>query len=354
MTHRMGMSQVKFKVRYNALLLREFTVDDMVRATGLNPESIRTELQRMKQEGLLTSQPHPDRPKRRGGPPALYRLTNDPKARLALSASIEAFYPPLPPADRPTSRHYLLVRQALDQAQTADDDVERKRLLSQAERDLEMAEQAEGGSLAPELIKAYLQYERARLAYLRDERFEAASNFQALCEFFSSIHDNSMVGHTREFLLCLEAKERHTVESSSGNARKALARCLIDVLDEERYRSDEAKYRTDSPLISLLIEQLRALSETAIESFVKDAVNQIIAASERGVEEAAERVTREAFASEKMYLTYSTAKLYQDELLLPVDRLPKGELRPIGFADQQLEDLVGRLPSRRDKGRKHA
>ncbi len=343
MTHRMGMSQVKFKVRHNALLLREFTVDDMVRATGLNAESVRTELQRMRKEGLVISQPRPDRPKRRGGPPALYRLTDDPRARLALSASIEAFYPPLLPADRPTSRHYLLARHALDQAQTVDG-ARREGPLSQAEQDLEMAEQAEGGSLAPESVRAYLQYERARLAYLRDERAKATSNLQALHEFFSSIHDDAMVRHIREFLLCLEAKERDEIESS-GDRGKALARCLLAVLDE-------AKYRIDSPLTLLLIEQLRVWSETPIEAILKT-LGKLTEASQRGAEEAAGKAVREAVASTIMYCTHKTAKPWQDEPLLPVDRVPKDELQSMSLDDRQLEDPVGRLPSRRDRGRKH-
>jgi hypothetical protein len=257
MSHRAGMSEVRFKVRHNALVLHEFTVADMVRATKLNPESIRTELQRMKQEGLLTSRSHPDKPSKRGGHPALYELTEDPEARLALSESIEAFYPSLSPTERPTSRHYLLARQLLDRAQTADTAIQ-NRLLSDAQSHLEMAEQAEGGSLSPEPVKAYLMYERTRLLYLRGKRAEAREEFESLREFFVEVQDETMIRHTDEFLLCLKAQDRFTGVIPNGMNEVAFARCLLDTLTEEAYR-------TSSPLSSLLLKMVSLLSRTADE-----------------------------------------------------------------------------------------
>ncbi len=257
MNHRASMSEVKFKVRHNALLLRGFTVADIVRATGLNPESVRTELQRMKREGLLISRPHPDKPKKRGGHPALYQLTDDPEARLALSESIEAFYPPTPPAGRPTSRHYLLAQQLLNLAQTAEDP-QRKRLLFEAERDLKMAEQAEGGGLAPKRIQAYLRYERARLFYLRGEHEEARESLESLREFFVEVQDEMMIRHTDESLLCLKAWDCFATGMPYGVGEAALARCLFNTLTKEAYR-------TDSPLTSLLVQLVDQLSRTADE-----------------------------------------------------------------------------------------
>lgn len=257
MSDRTGMGQVKFKVRHNAVLLREFTVADMFRATGLNPESVRTELQRMKQEGLLTSHPHPDKPEKPGGRPVIYQLTDDPEARLALSESIEAFYPPLPPADRPTSRHYLWAQRLLNRAQTVDEP-QRSQLLSEAEQALEMAYHAEGGSLAPEPVKAFLQYERARLAYLRGEHEEAERSFTALRGFFLSAQDETMVKRIDEFLLCLETWRRFAARMPGSAGEVAWARCLLDTLHEN-------SYQTDSPLTSLSLRLLHHLSQTAGE-----------------------------------------------------------------------------------------
>jgi len=254
MSQRAGMSQVKFRVRHNALLLRAFTAADMIRATGLNPESVRTELQRMKQEGLLVSRTNPGNPKKRGGPPALYKLTEDQEGRAALSESIEAFYPPPPLADKPTSRHYLLAQQLLNRAQIAEGE-RRMQLLAQAEQDLELAEQAEGGTLAPKPIEAYLQYERARLAYLRGEIEEAKRGFEELRELFADAQNDKMLGRLDEFRLCLKVREQFVGQPSTARIQAARALSLLQTL------ADHA-YQTDSPLILLSLEILRDLRQT--------------------------------------------------------------------------------------------
>lgn len=277
MVRRTGMSQVKFKVRHNALMLREFTVADIVRATRLNPESVRTELQRMKQEGLLTSGPLLDRPKKRGGCPALYRLTEDSEARLMLSESIEAFYPAAPSVDKPTSRHYLLAQQTLSRAQMEDDRQRRERLLDLADHDLEMAEQAEGGSLASRSVKAYLEYECARLAYLRGKYEDAQLRFEALRSFFVTLHDEILVQRTDEFLLCLKSLARFSADLACGGVDEiALARCLLETLAEEAYQ-------VDSPLASLVLQLLSKLSQTADERIRAAAFDLAVKVSRREI-----------------------------------------------------------------------
>lgn len=232
-------------------------VAEMVRATGLNPESVRTELQRMKREGLLTSHPHPDKPGKRGGRPALYRLTDDPEARLALSDSLEDFYPPLPPTNRPTSRRYLWAQHQIDRAQTADDQ-QRRQLLSEAEQDLESAKHAEGGSLAPESVQAYLQFEHARIAYLRSEHDEAERIFKTIRESFVGIQDETTIKRIDEFLVCIQVQRHCAAKRPRGLSEAALARCLLDILAENAYQ-------TDSPLIVFLLQLLQELSRTTGE-----------------------------------------------------------------------------------------
>jgi len=335
MAPRIGMSQVKFKVRHNALLLREFTVADMIRATGLNPESVRTELQRMKQEGLLASRPYPDKPKKRGGRPAIYHLTDDPEARLALSQSIEAFYPPPPPADRPTSRHYQSARQLLDGAQTVDDR-QRERLLADAEHDLEIAEQAEGGSLAPERVKAYLQYERARLAYLRDEYEEAERSFEALREFFVDAHDEAMVRRINEFRLCLNAWKRFAARMPDTVSEITWARCLLDTLAENNYQ-------TDSPLIQRLLLLVHQLSRTADEKVRAVAFDLAVEVSRREVE------AIEALRIEQERLSYETAMLRQGEWRPLPAWSQREEPRPLLRDDWPFRGMVGHQPPRRSR-----
>ncbi|HEX6291853.1 MAG TPA: sigma-70 family RNA polymerase sigma factor [Herpetosiphonaceae bacterium] len=272
MTHRVGMSQVKFKVRYHALLLREFTVADIIRATGLNPESVRTELQRMRQEGLLTSQPHSHSSPERHGRPALYRLTDDPEARLALSRSIEAFYPTPPASNRPTSRHYLAAQRLLDQAlNTAHP--QRQPLLTEAEQALDMAEHAEGGHAAPESVKAYMQYERARLDYLRGDYEQAARTFDILHEFFHATHDESMLKRVAEFQLCLKVRRRFAAKDVQSVGEAAVGWYLAEALIEQDYQAD-------SPITSLLLPVLRQLSETASEK-VSAALGKDLASGDR-------------------------------------------------------------------------
>jgi len=252
------MNQVKFRVRCSALLLREFTAAELIRITGLNPESVRTELQRMKGEGLLIARLYPIKSGKRGGRQALYRLSNDPEARLRLSKSIEAFYPALPPSDRPTSRYYLSAQRYLTQAQNTFG-ADRKLLLDDAERDLEIAEQAEGGSLASEPIRATLQYERARLAYLRGKYAEAKQSFEASRAFFVSIRDESMVKRIDETQLCLEACSNFAESRRGEGGEAAWAHCLLAVLDNNAFQSD-------SPLILLLLHLLRCLSQRPQEA----------------------------------------------------------------------------------------
>lgn len=270
MSPRAKLNQVKFKVRYNALLLRQFSVADMIRVTGLNPESVRTELQRMKHEGLLSVEPYPEKHEKRGGHPSLYRLTDDPEIRIALSKNIEVFYPMLPSSDQPTSRYYLSAKKLIDQAQTADD-LRRRQMLSDAEHDLEIAEQAEGSSLASDSIKAYLQYEYARLAYLRGKHEMAQELFDVLDQYFASVNNAIMTLKVLEYRLCLMAWAHQRELGTRSNMRAdALARCLLTAIQE-------VSYETDSPLALFLIDLVGELSQTT-----EDKINAI--ASERAAE----------------------------------------------------------------------
>ena len=270
MNHQKGRGHAKFRVRHNALLLREFTVDQMIRVTALKPESVRTEIQRMRQEGLLYTATQLGKWGRPGRPPALYRLTDDATARRMLSESLEAFYLPLPPADQPTSRHYVSARQKLEIAQTTEGP-ERARLLHEAESDLEWAVHAEGGGLAPEIVRAYLQYEGARLAFLRNERQEAENGFQLLRGLFADAGDEATVETIDEYLLCLKVTERFPSEVSFGGigGEVVRARCLIEALDE-------ADYSPSSPLASVLVQLVRSLSQTADEKIGAAAYSRVL------------------------------------------------------------------------------
>ena len=199
MVHRAEMNHVQYKVWSNALVLREFTANDLVRVTGLKPSSVHTVLDRMKRENLISPS---QREKRR----VVYRLTEDSDALERLTGRVEDLLPPLPPDERPSSSYYRSAQRRLDQA-TGALGAERQSLLAEAEQDLESAEQAEGGSQAPEPVRAFLQFERARLAYLSAEFAQAKSHFHELREVFVSTNDDQMIGRIDDFLRCLEFQE---------------------------------------------------------------------------------------------------------------------------------------------------
>ena len=241
-------SEVKFKVRQNALLLREFTIAQLVRATGLNPESVRTEVQRLKQEDFVVSERRPGRRE------ALYRLSDDPEKRLALSRSVEAFYPeppePIPP--RPTSRLYQAALQSLDQAER-EKGRRRQELLEQATHQLEGAWQAEGASRAPELVQAHLLRERGRLAYLQGQREPARELLTQAREVFAAAGLEGETCLVGEYLLCIEAWRR--IEVSRAPDAAAQARCVLEALAD-------AEHPSIGPLVRLLADLARDLSRT--------------------------------------------------------------------------------------------
>lgn len=237
--------EVKLKVRRTALLLREFTVSQLVRATGLNPESVRTEVQRLKQEGFLISEHQP------GQREAVYRLTDDPEKRLELSRSVETFYPAPPETSRPTTRFYHAARHTLNQAERAKGR-EREELLTQAARQLEGAWEAEGASRAPDPVQAHLLRERGRLAYLRGVSLdEARRYFEQAREKFTAAGLEGEARLVDEYLLCLEIERR--IKAQGMRDVPEQVRCVLEILQNAP---------TVGPLAYLLVDMIRALSSS--------------------------------------------------------------------------------------------
>lgn len=183
MTEKRQLGKVKLRVRGKALLLREFTLEQMVKATGLNQESVQSELRRMRNEGFLTSQ-RVESEGQRGAPPCLYRLTSDPELRLELSQQVEEFYPETPPSVRPTSPHYFTAIDLLDQVERGNySNTERTLLLGRSADALEFAWHDEG---EPEgVINAFIECERGRLEYLRGNYDEAEATFMRAVQTFA-------------------------------------------------------------------------------------------------------------------------------------------------------------------------
>jgi hypothetical protein len=267
------MSEVKFKVRLNALLLREFTVEQAVAITGLKPESVRTELQRMKAEGLLEvgRGPAPAGQKRqRGGQPVLYRLTSDPEKRLALSRSVEAFYPETPRPASPTSRHYHIALRRLDQAAVEKEARKRDPLLAEAEEELDFALAEEGAGRAPEPVRAHIELQAGRLAYLRGQDERAETLLRQAHQALTAVGQTAEAALADEFLLCIAARRQWRVEGVHGDRPEARARSLLELLDS-------SGLRVGSPLIDLLTGLLRDLPQPPIDQIIGAVFQQAVA-----------------------------------------------------------------------------
>ncbi len=234
MNPKTALNQVKMQVRKEALVRRVFTVADIVDATGLNPESVRTELQRMKEQKLLASE--------RRGKQCQYSLATDPEMRLALSQSLYTFLlPAVSLANLPVSDAYKQAQQRLDTALNTEGDC--SQLLVEAKELLEQAAQEEGHVSASEAVLSYLGYERARLAYLSGKHTAAERSFQALRPFFESIHDMDMVCYIDEFLLII----RQLASDSVSFAMEGPGRELREYLRQHRSRG---------PLLPRLVNML--------------------------------------------------------------------------------------------------
>ena len=256
MTKRVVLNEVKVKVRHNAILLQEFTIAELIKLTCLNPESVRTEIQRMKKEGLIISEPGPKQEGKRGGRAAIYRLSHDPLKRIALAESVEAFHP-ISLAEKPTSEHYILAKQLIDQAQFTDP-TQRLPLLADAREELEIAEQAEGGNMASKPIKACLDYEHGRLVYLNKQYEEAHRVFTTLREFFVKSENELMTKQIDEFLFCLGILELCRPSSPGEKiGGDEWLNCVLSTWTEGRFQ-------TDSPLVLFLMELIQKLAKPGV------------------------------------------------------------------------------------------
>jgi SOS regulatory protein LexA len=205
-------NEVKIRVRSNALELKEFTVAQMRRVTGFNSASIRTELQRMKRQGYLTSEPVKER-KGRGAPPHVYKLTTDPGKRLELSHQVEAFYtPPPPPAPpKPTSLHFKAAVKLIDRLAAGQVmEYERGEVLDKARYHLKFARHEEGVGIKrdreTEIIDAYICRERGRLEYLQGDLDEAKSLFSQARAVFKIHNLEEQIDRVDAMLLALKVE----------------------------------------------------------------------------------------------------------------------------------------------------
>lgn len=253
-------NEVKIRIRSNALTLREFTVAQMRRVTGLNPTSIRTELQRMKKEGYLTSEPTKER-RGRGAPPHIYKLTTDPEKRLELSHQVEAFYtPPSPLAPpKPTSLHFKAAVELIDRLASGQiSEKERDEVLDKACYHLDFAMHEEGVGIkkdeATDIIGAHINCEQGRLEYLRGNDGDAEMLFKKAKEVFATAGLLDEVAKANEYLQSIQIRRRWMEMMQRGIYDPSdMARCVLETL------GPIFASLADRPLVPLLMNLLELL-----------------------------------------------------------------------------------------------
>src|ERR1044072_3854181 len=167
------MNAVKLRVREAALTLREFTLDQLVKATGFKRLSVQTELTRMREDRYLTSEALPGPHPRPGKPPLIYRLTPDRERLEELITEVRPFRPKFTEPARPSGRNYTVARQFLDRVagEEYQDEEGKDVLLENVAEALELAWAEEGETET--IPDAFIKYEWARLYFWRGE-YDAA------------------------------------------------------------------------------------------------------------------------------------------------------------------------------------
>lgn len=257
MVKRMAITgEVKIRIISNALSLEAFTVAQMRRATGLNPRSIQTVLQRLKRQGYLTSEPVKEAPPGSRRPPHRYRLTPDADKRLELARQVEAFYtpPPKPAPSEPTSRHYTsacrfierLEREKVAEAEKAAavEKIHHHLKLTASEEGLDVRRDTQG-----EILAAHLALLRARLAMSQGHWAEAERNLEKATDTFSAHGLDDLLARTKDLQGELRVR-RALIEAPGTTPTEAVIRLL----------TESPNARLSLPTVCALLQQAERLA----------------------------------------------------------------------------------------------
>ncbi len=287
-------SEVKIRVRSNALDLKEFTVAQMRRVTGFNSASIRTELQRMKRQGYLTSEPMKEK-RGRGAPPHIYKLTSDPEKRLELSHQVEAFYtPPPPPAPpKPTSLHFKAAVKLVDRLAAGQvSEEERDEVLDKARYHLDFAMHEEGVGIkkdnTTDIIGAHINFRQAQLECLQGHWPEADALLNRARTVFLAHELETPAAQVETYLLCLAIRP-HLEEAREAETHSpaAAAWCIQKVVDEL-----ESSPVASHPLAQALLDTACWLRESLQAREMEPAAKQLVKELEGAFDELAEQFSR--------------------------------------------------------------
>jgi hypothetical protein len=262
---------VKDRVRRLALSLDEFTIRDLARITGLKPNSIRTEVGRMKDDGFLINTTP-------GKREAIYALTSDVERRLELSEQVsqatgqEVF-------SYPTSQAFLDAQERLTRLETYEyllpepliADVKRilETGIEAAGRAVVEANYAEGGEAAPPSIRFYLKKQEGRLNLLkariagkqylyrraRVDLQEAVKLGKSLIKDYGWRWLEGDIANTGEYLWSIELHLRRLREREVENRKTACCEC-IPVGEPAAVYTRNTRTPVISPIAGALFESL--------------------------------------------------------------------------------------------------
>lgn len=263
------MGKVKLRVREAALRLREFTVDQMVKATGFNQESVQSELRRMREKGLLTVGGRTSSGQR-GAPVCIYRLTDDPEVRLGLASDIEEFFSNPHQQDTPSSQHYFDAVQFLDEAEGKQDGEIKNQLLQKAEEELDFTWYEEGEPKGA--VAAYLKCQSGRLEYLKGNYDRAEELLKAAKQSFAALGLNEPNG-CAEYLPALLVRRQweQQLVATGLDPKKALVTKTKAAVS--RLQESGPKYLSNHPMSAIFLE----LSQQLLDALEETTRNLILA-----------------------------------------------------------------------------
>lgn len=308
-------NEARFKVRHYALLLEEFTVSQIVELTGLKSPSVRTEVQRMKRDGFVTSSRQ--KAQGRGGPPCVYKLTDDPEARLALSRSVEAFYVETAPRPveprRPASRHFFEAVQLIQGLVSHRvEESGRHAAIEEAAYHLEFARREEGvGREGTEIVGAFLNREKAKLEAVQGNIAEAERLFrQSLAAFQDAALDDE-VERVHGDWLCMLLRQQIEVTTTDGTLTwlrtvELLQQSLSKAYEEGLEKCSLAGLLKE--LSDVLVEKGRSAQ---LKHLVLDDARMVIRQTAREVAHQATRDVKDMLESERPKLVFEAFRLWQ-------------------------------------------
>jgi hypothetical protein len=272
-------NEVRVNIRHNVLLLKTFTVPQLQAITGLNRQSIHTEIRRMERERLV-SRVGVEQGKEGsagGRPPVVYQLTSDPEKRFEVLQSVRAFYVgrerPASEFPRPESKHYFIARDLLQDSiakRTFLAPNEKAERLALIKKRLEYARREEEvGEKNTQLIAASFDILEAQALDTLEGDWEKAvrplDEARRVCQQFGA---NDLVAEILAYV-------QNMVNHMAAQQRSSYDAGEYEVVEQIAKDLDIMKHRFgDAPGISNCIEQAEWVAEKAHDLRIRAEVSE--------------------------------------------------------------------------------